>query len=414
MADRDVSVTVTLVEGRGVRARKKSSTALVFVRLQIDCETFESTAATASSPDWSRESFDCVRSAGDLGVLTVQLIEKVPQTGQAAAEELLAESKVPLKSEGFDKWLELDKRKGRGELRISVKATPLPSLESMYHISQRLGRGAHSIVFAGTKLDTGELVAIKSISKENESPQDLRALMREIDIMKRLSHPSIVRLHDVLVYRKKIHLIMDHVDGMELLSVIGRHGGQEEGAAKRVFAQMAQAVDYLHSMGVAHRDLKPENVLISGDIDAPTVKLVDFGLSRDCCQNGMLTMCGSPSYVAPEVLQCQPYTVQCDMWSLGVILFALLSGQLPFTADTEEQLFAAVAKGTFDMAGAQWSGVSKAAQDLVRGLLVVDPARRMTSSQCLAHKWLEGAGSPAPSVLEYNPQRIGNEVYKSF
>eukprot|EP00727_Mastigamoeba_balamuthi_P000115 m51a1_g1010 putative myosin light chain kinase (388) ;mRNA; f:597582-599415 len=368
-------VSISLGEGRGVKTASKDPSVQVFLRFRIDAtETAETPSVFADRP-----------SVGEQRTLVVQLVEKGHHT-TPLAEAILAEGKIRLQGQGFaGRWIALDKRHGRGEVFLGVRIAPAVPVEQRWTIRRSIGEGSHSVVYLATDKATGESVAIKVINKKKESPQDIKALMREIAIMKKLAHPNIVRLHQVVLTKKTINIVMEHVDGGELFSKICFHGHMAEEDARVVFSQILSAVNYLHSRGVAHRDLKAQNILVSNSLE---VKLVDFGLSVDSTVSWMKTMCGSPSYVAPEVFDCMPYTTQCDMWSLGVLLFAMLSGQLPFSSESQLELYQDITQGAYTFDSPVWASVSPLAKDLVAKLLTVDPTRRLTASRCLQHEWL--------------------------
>lgn len=164
-----------------------------------------------------------------------------------------------------------------------------------------------------------------------------------------------------------------------------REGFICEEEAKRVIEGIAKALEHLHSLGIAHRDLKPENVMM-GENDL--AKLADFGLAKHHLGDLMRTTCGTPFYAAPEVLKADGYGPAADMWSLGVMLYMLLSGFPPFHHTNVSTLYALIKKGEFTFAASQWEKISEAAKDLIRSLLVLDSSQRATPTQVLEHQWL--------------------------
>lgn len=165
------------------------------------------------------------------------------------------------------------------------------------------------------------------------------------------------------------------------------HYSEQE--AQSIVRTLARALAYCHKKGIVHRDLKPENILLStADETTQVIKIADMGFARTVRPDGMETSCGTPSYVAPEILRGERYGNTVDMWSLGVISFILLCGYAPFAASNQAKLFRAICRGTFRFASPYWDTISAGAKDLISKLLVVDPAERFTADQVLAHPWV--------------------------
>jgi len=309
-----------------------------------------------------------------------------------------------------ESWITLEKKKGYAEIRLEMKVDraeggepaegkaqtaieDVPEgVESKYTMGREIGRGGFSIVYDGTAKATGKKVAIKVIDKKKQDGEQLVLLQREIDIMKRLKHPNIVALYDVFDDPTHISLVLEYVSGGELYDEIVKRGSFTESDACTVLRQVLSATEYLHENGIAHRDLKPENLLISSDSGGLQVKIADFGLSKDFSeQNAMTTCCGSPSYVAPEVLQQGMYNNSCDIWSIGVILYVLLSGFLPFFGETQEELFDKILTGSYSFANKVWDDISPTAKDLVTKMLTINEEDRPTAKQCLEHPWFKAS-----------------------
>jgi len=149
--------------------------------------------------------------------------------------------------------------------------------------------------------------------------------------------------------------------------------------------QVLRAISYMNSMGIAHRDLKPENILLDKDHN---IKISDFGLSKDFSSEAMSTSCGTPTYVAPEVLLGSTYDVQCDVWSTGVITYILLSSHIPFDGDGESEVFERILSACYSFPSPLWDPVSAKAKDFISKIFVVEPKQRLTADQCLDHEWL--------------------------
>jgi len=195
------------------------------------------------------------------------------------------------------------------------------------------------------------------------------------------------------------------VTGGELFDKIVSEGNFSEEKSRHYFLQMLDAVKYLHSEGVAHRDLKPENILLK-DRNSDIIKISDFGLSRmiDDTTN-MKTMCGTPQYLAPEVLSSdiQGYGKECDMWSLGVILYIMLSGIPPFN-ENQGNIFTQIKNAEFDFPQDFWRDKSENSKDIIKLLLNPDPSKRLTADESLNHIWVSGQENSTPAVITINPR----------
>jgi len=193
----------------------------------------------------------------------------------------------------------------------------------------------------------------------------------------------------------KMYLIMELVTGGELFDRIVNRGSYSEKDASHVVRQIVSAIEYLHALGIVHRDLKPENLLYANESHDSDIKIADFGLSRILPDDALLkTACGTPGYVAPEVLRGKGYGKEVDLWSVGVIMYILLCGFPPFYDDNVQVLFEQILSGHFDFPPTYWAGVSDSAKDLIRKLLNVDPKKRLTATQALEHPWLRGETAP--------------------
>jgi calcium/calmodulin-dependent protein kinase I len=258
-----------------------------------------------------------------------------------------------------------------GEAADAVESSPEQAhangrsitLTDVYDVCEVIGHGHFAIVRRGVHKETGEAVAIKAIEKGRT---DVSAIRREVAILQKVgSHPNIVALRDVFETEDEWFLVMELVTGGELFEKLVKQGPYSEKEASRLMRQMARAIAWLHSQGVVHRDLKPENLLLSstGDGDI-TVKLCDFGLSVALGQDGVLDeKQGTWAYWAPEMWSGQ-YGKQVDMWSLGVILYILLSGRHPFDAPgrTDAQMRRCIQTGELSFAHASWADVSDEAK----------------------------------------------------
>lgn len=254
-----------------------------------------------------------------------------------------------------------------------------------YEMGRLLGQGTFAKVYYGKNMVTDENVAIKVISKEQVKKAGMsEPIEREISVMRLIRHPNVVDLKEVLATKGKIYFIMEYVKGGELFAKVSK-GRLKEQYARKYFQQLISAIDYCHSRGVSHRDLKPENLLLD---EHENLKVTDFGLSalpEQLKHDGLLhTQCGTPAYVAPEVLRKKGYDgAKADIWSCGVILFALLSGYLPFQDVNMMKMYRKIFKGEYEFP--PW--FPPEAKKLVSKLLVVDPNRRLSIEGIMRQPW---------------------------
>eukprot|EP00029_Vermamoeba_vermiformis_P003987 TRINITY_DN1451_c0_g1_i2.p1 TRINITY_DN1451_c0_g1~~TRINITY_DN1451_c0_g1_i2.p1 ORF type:complete len:260 (+),score=120.22 TRINITY_DN1451_c0_g1_i2:498-1277(+) len=230
--------------------------------------------------------------------------------------------------------------------------------------------------------------------------------------MKKVSHPSILKLHEIYEDEDKVYIVMELVSGSELFDRIVDRGYYSEKNAINIVKQILSAVAYLHGAGIAHRDLKPENLLCSGSGDNEIVKIADFGLSKMFNNDEeLMTSCGTPGYVAPEVLMCESYDKSVDMWGIGIITYILLAGYPPFYAENDTALFEKIMNAEYDFDDECWDDVSDLAKDFIRHLLVKDPKERYTAEQALKHPWLNQTDASdkqlkiGRKMSEYNMKR---------
>jgi len=268
-----------------------------------------------------------------------------------------------------------------------------------YVINEVLGKGSFSIVRKVMHKVTGKEYAMKIIEKSLLGDQ-IDSVRKEIGILKNVHHPNITELVDVFEAADGIFIIMELIIGGELLATIIDRGSLTEREASTVIYQLMSALHYLHSQGIVHRDIKPENILLR-EKGVLNIVLADFGLSEIVGKSCLLkTLCGTPSYVAPEVLAMTGYGYQVDLWSAGVVLYLLLCGSQPFYAEDLESLLKLILSGTVEF-DSDWNSISDPAKDLVKKLLVVDPSKRLTCDEALEHPWVAGhINAPDRPLLE--------------
>ena len=261
------------------------------------------------------------------------------------------------------------------------------TIESVYEMGEKIGSGSFATVKRAVERSSGREFAVKIINK-SALEENRDSIMNEIIVLKNVSQANIVRFHHVFETKRRIHLVTQLLRGGELFDLIVQRGSLSEAESSRIMRRVMQAVMYLHSKKICHRDLKPENLMFAAKDDLDSICITDFGLSR--VGGTMKTACGTPSYVAPEVISGEPYGPECDVWSCGVILYVLLCGFPPFWAESDPALYELIRRGEFSFPAPYWDAVSDSAKELVRGMLVVDPAKRMTPEQVLDHPFIAG------------------------
>ncbi|KAH6765942.1 calcium-dependent protein kinase 17 [Perilla frutescens var. hirtella] len=283
-----------------------------------------------------------------------------------------------------------------------VLGRPMEDVRNTYTMGKELGRGQFGVTHLCTNKHTGEQFACKTIAKRklanNEDVEDVR---REVQIMHHLTgQPNIVQLRGAYEDKHSVHLVMELCAGGELFDRIIAKGHYTERAAASLLRTIVQIVHTCHSMGVIHRDLKPENfLLLSKDEDAP-LKATDFGLSVFYKEGDIFKdIVGSAYYIAPEVLK-RRYGPEADIWSVGVMLYILLSGVPPFWAESENGIFNAILRGHVDFSCDPWPAISPGAKDIIRKMLNSDPRQRLSAFQVLNHPWIKEDGEAPDTPLD--------------
>ncbi|CDP08633.1 unnamed protein product [Coffea canephora] len=277
-----------------------------------------------------------------------------------------------------------------------------------YELGKEVGRGhfGHTCFAKGKKSELKDVpVAVKIISKAKMTTAiSIEDVRREVKILKALSgHRHLVKFYDACEDANNVYIVMELCEGGELLDrILSRGGRYTEEDAKLIVAQILSVVAFCHLQGVVHRDLKPENFLFTSRSEEADMKLIDFGLSDFIRPDERLNdIVGSAYYVAPEVLH-RSYSLEADIWSIGVITYILLCGSRPFWARTESGIFRAVLRADPNFEDIPWPSVSKEAKDFVKRLLNKDYRKRMTAAQALTHPWLRSENHPIPlDILIY-------------
>uniref|UniRef100_A0A7S2VGY0 Protein kinase domain-containing protein n=1 Tax=Entomoneis paludosa TaxID=265537 RepID=A0A7S2VGY0_9STRA len=283
-----------------------------------------------------------------------------------------------------------------------------------YELLEVLGVGSTSTVHRCRNRANQEGYACKIIDCtliEERFSGMMAQFQTEIEALRQLQHPSIIRLYDVFISKEKIYIVMELMEGGELFDYVVQKGTLTEEEASGIVRKVTSALVYMHEKNIVHRDLKPENLLLkkkptsnsNADVD---VKIIDFGLSKAMEEPVARTFLGTRGYLAPEMLQRRDYTRAVDSWALGVIVFVLLCGCLPFDDDSATVPSDDLVKAKFILRFPRWAkNLSSSAKNLLSHLLDVNPRSRYTAEQALAHPWVRGDTAPSGNMLA-SPGRI--------
>lgn len=320
-------------------------------------------------------------------------------------------------------------RPGRAAVARSAMMQDSPFFQQ-YELDLRepaLGQGSFSVCRRCRQRQSGQEFAVKILSRRlEENTQREVAALRLCQ-----SHPNVVNLHEVLHDQLHTYLVLELLRGGELLEHIRKKRLFSESEASQILRSLVSAVSFMHEeAGVVHRDLKPENILYADDTPGAPVKIIDFGFARLRPQSPaepMQTPCFTLQYAAPELLAQQGYDESCDLWSLGVILYMMLSGQVPFQGASGQggqsqaaEIMCKIREGRFSLDGEAWQGVSEEAKELVRGLLTVDPAKRLKLEGLRSSSWLQDGSARSspplrtPDVLESSGPAVRSGLNATF
>ena len=253
-----------------------------------------------------------------------------------------------------------------------------------YTLGETLGEGAFAKVKLATHIITKEKIAIKIIDKAKllKDNFDIKRVKKEISILKKIHHKNIIQLYEILESKHNLYIVMEYCEGRELFDYIVKHKQLKEKEACKFFQQLINGVQYIHKEGIIHRDLKPENILLDSNLN---IKISDFGLSTFYTKGQLLsTPCGTPSYAPPEMLRGEQYNgEESDIWSCGIILYAMLCGALPYAESKEDVICKKILTHGYVIP----SFLSRSAIDLLNGMMEIDPKKRFTIEQIIKHPW---------------------------
>ncbi|XP_075963407.1 MAP/microtubule affinity-regulating kinase 3a isoform X9 [Anarhichas minor] len=295
---------------------------------------------------------------------------------------------------------EISTRSARTGVRSRSSEEPQQPHVGNYRLLKTIGKGNFAKVKLARHILTGREVAIKIIDKTQLNPNSLQKLFREVRIMKILNHPNIVKLFEVIETERTLYLVMEYASGGEVFDYLVAHGRMKEKEARSKFRQIVSAVQYCHQKHIVHRDLKAENLLLDADMN---IKIADFGFSNEFTMGNKLdTFCGSPPYAAPELFQGKKYDgPEVDVWSLGVILYTLVSGSLPFDGQNLKELRERVLRGKYRIP----FYMSTDCENLLKRFLVLNPSKRGTLEQIMKDRWIN-AGFEEDELKPYTEPEL--------
>ncbi len=280
-----------------------------------------------------------------------------------------------------------------------------------YQIIKQIGKGGYGKVYLVSNLITGENYACKQIPKVK---RNMERVEREILILKNCDHPNIVKLYEIYEDKHNYYLIMENLKGGELFDkIIERIKKKKifsEYEASLIFKQIISVIKYCHSKGIVHRDLKPENILFTEkeEDNLDNIKIIDFGLSRNYTRNKLSSPVGTCYYVAPEIL-IKDYSEKCDIWSAGIILYILLSGEPPFNGNNNKEIYYKISTLKYDFPDNKWNNISKEAIDLIQKILV-DENHRISIDDILNHDWFKKVEIIERKNINFDIQKFINYI----
>ncbi|XP_054465585.1 calcium/calmodulin-dependent protein kinase IGb [Anoplopoma fimbria] len=337
------------------------------------------------------------------GTCAVQDKVSCPDLGEHLAGESEQSSN---RAQSLEIPVEASAEMGRQEAEHMWKKVT-ENIQEVFDLMEELGSGAFSEVYMVKEKKTGKLFAMKCVKKKQK--RDLN-LENEIAVLRRIKHDNVVGMEDLYESQTHFYLIMELVAGGELFDRILDRGVYSEKDASSVIKQVLEAVSYLHDSGIVHRDLKPENILYYSQEENSKIMISDFGLSKMVDNDIMSTACGTPGYVAPEVLAQKPYSKAVDCWSIGVITYILLCGYPPFYEESESRLFSKIMKAQYEFDSPFWDEISESAKDFIRNMMQKNPSMRYSTDLALRHPWIIGKTARSQDIY----YSVSVQIQKNF
>ncbi len=295
---------------------------------------------------------------------------------------------------------------------IKIKGGSLnEDIRKVYKFKKVLGGGHFgSVRIAYKKTDPNKFYAVKSIKKQNLTAKDLEALINEVDILASLKHPNIIKFYETYYDEYFFHIVMELCNGKDLFEKVISLGSISEKMVNGIILKVLNAIAYSHSKGITHRDLKPENILIfesEDDENDFNIKLIDFGLSKKYNKNEkMHSVLGTPYYVAPEVLKGD-YNEKCDIWSIGILTYVLLTGQAPYNGSNNNEIFNKIINEEVKFKGNCWKNVSNEAIDFIKKCLIKDYNLRPSAKELVNHNWFV-------NIKNIEKKPLNNEILQNL
>jgi serine/threonine protein kinase len=273
------------------------------------------------------------------------------------------------------------------------------SIKDYYGFVKVLGEGHFGRVLLAKDRRTGEKFAVKVIKKDKSEVRNATLIQRELEILRLVNHKNIVRLFDLFDTTDKLYFVLEYMRGGALYDVLSdRRIQYTEQRASIILRDILSGLQYLHGRNIVHRDVKPENILLDSRTWPFTTKLADFGLSNFLAPNtGVLdSKVGTPYFCAREVVTSETYGTKADLWSVGVLLFEMLSGRKPFEGSVTKSVLYAILDGRYNMITPEWARISDEAKDLVTKLICIDVGKRLSATEALQHPWIVNEGRHDP------------------
>ena len=251
-----------------------------------------------------------------------------------------------------------------------------------------LGKGAFAQVFPAQNNTILDDMVVKLMLRKNLDAEAIVGLEAEVKSLRKLNHPNVVKMYDLLEDKRAFYLFMERVNGGELFDRIEKKSTYNESEARGLCRQILEAIKHCHDNDIVHRDIKPENLMMISPSDDSKIRLVDFGFSCECTTPTLTEVLGTPIYMAPELWLSVPYGKAVDLWSFGVIAYTVLSGHLPFRGDDFHKLTTSILAADIDLVATPWDLISIEAKDFVQKLMDSDQNTRMTAAEALNHPWV--------------------------
>ncbi|KAH8581563.1 Ser Thr kinase [Cryptosporidium sp. chipmunk genotype I] len=279
----------------------------------------------------------------------------------------------------------------------------LCSFRSLFHTTKLIGEGSFAKVYKGKNVITGEDVVLKAVDKKKVKESNVYT---EIEVLRKVHHPHIV--HFIASFEEEDHvcLVLEFLGGGELFEWIAQKGAYSEDQAKIAMKRVLLALQWLHANNVVHRDLKTENLILENRNCPESLKIIDFGLAASLGSPAMKMRCGSPGYVAPEILEDKIYSTKVDVFSIGVVLYTLLGGSPPFPGSNMKEILKKNIQGNVQFTSSRWKNISSSVKDLIKWMMAKDPESRCTAAQAIYHPWFEKIQLAPGIMVSYNNNNL--------